>query len=74
MEWRRNHTELLENLYSHQMPSQLSDQGRMRWAGHVALMGKMRNASSILVGQLNGRDHLRELGIDWKIILEWIFG
>jgi hypothetical protein len=27
---------------------------RMRWAGHVARMGKMRNACKILVGKLEG--------------------
>jgi hypothetical protein len=34
----------------------------------------MRNAYNILVGKLNGGDHLEDLCIDMKIILEWIFG
>jgi hypothetical protein len=34
--------------------------------GHVALMGEMEN--------LKGRDHLEYLGVDGRIILEWIFG
>jgi hypothetical protein len=28
---------------------------RMRWAGHVARMGKKRNAYRILVGKLKGK-------------------
>jgi hypothetical protein len=32
----------------------------------------MRNAYKILVGKLEGRDYLEGLGIDGKIILEWI--
>jgi hypothetical protein len=42
----------------------------MRWAGYVAHVGEMRNALNILVG----RDHLEDLGINEKIILEWILG
>jgi len=40
---------------------------RMRWAGHVARMGEMRNAYSILVGKSEGRDHLEDLGVDGEI-------
>jgi hypothetical protein len=32
----------------------------------------VRNAYSILVGNLEGRDHSGDLGIDRKIVLEWI--
>jgi len=28
----------------------------------------------ILIGNMNSRQHLEDLGIDWKIILEWILG
>jgi hypothetical protein len=37
-------------------------------------MGDLRNAYEILVGNLNIRDHLGDLGLDGKIILEWILG
>jgi hypothetical protein len=33
---------------------------RMRWAGHVAGMEEMKNAFSILLKHLNGRDHLKD--------------
>jgi hypothetical protein len=32
----------------------------------------MRNANKILDGNLKGRDHLEDLGIDESAILEWI--
>jgi hypothetical protein len=47
---------------------------RMGWVGHIACMGKMRNVYKILVGKLEGRDHLEDLGTDGKIILELIAG
>jgi hypothetical protein len=47
---------------------------RMSCAGHVARMGEMRNSYDILLENLKGRDYLEELGIDKKIISEWILG
>jgi hypothetical protein len=35
-------------------------------------MGEMRNAHSILVGKLKGRDHSEHVGIDVRIISEWV--
>jgi hypothetical protein len=32
----------------------------------------MRNICKILVGKLEGRDHSEDIGVDWRIILEWI--
>jgi hypothetical protein len=34
----------------------------MRWAGHVALIGEMRNAYKFWSENLKGRDHLEDLG------------
>jgi hypothetical protein len=42
--------------------------------GHVELLHKMRSAYRVLVGRLEGRrDHLEELGVDGRIILNWSF-
>jgi hypothetical protein len=46
----------------------------MRWVGHVARMGEMRNAYKIWSENLKARDHSEDLGIDGKIILECITG
>jgi hypothetical protein len=43
-------------------------------AGHVARVGKMRNAYKTLVANLEGREHSEDLGVYGKIILKWILG
>jgi hypothetical protein len=47
---------------------------RMRWVRYVAHMGKMRNAHKIIVRKPEGKEHLEDLGVDVRIILEWILG
>jgi hypothetical protein len=44
----------------------------MRWAGHVALMGDMRNAYKIFVRKPKGTRLLGRPRHRWVIILEWI--
>jgi hypothetical protein len=48
--------------------------GSNQGIGHVACMGEMRNADSTLVGKPEGRDHLENLGVGGKVILERILG
>jgi hypothetical protein len=38
---------------------------RMRWVGHVALMGEMRKAYNILVGKLEGKRPLGRHRLRW---------
>jgi len=45
----------------------------MRWAGHVARMGKRKGVYRVWRGNLRERDHLGDRGIDGKIVLSWIF-
>ena len=45
---------------------------RMRWVGHVARMGEVRGVYRVLVGKLEGRRPLGDLGVDGWIILGWI--
>jgi hypothetical protein len=49
--WKKLHNKELCNL--HTLPSiiRMIKSKTMRWAGHVARMGEMRNAYSILVGK-----------------------
>jgi hypothetical protein len=42
----------------------------MRWTRHVADMGEMRNAYKIFVRNLKGKDHVEDLCVNWRIILE----
>jgi hypothetical protein len=57
--WRRLHNEELHNLYASPDSIKVIKSRRMRWARHIAHMGEMRNAYSILVGK---RDGTRVLG------------
>jgi len=47
--WRRLHNEELHNLYASQNVIRAIKSRRMRWAGHVAHVGEMRNVYKILV-------------------------
>jgi hypothetical protein len=53
--WRRLHNEELQSLYA-SLDIRLIKSRRMRWAGHVARMGEMRNAYNIYVGNLKVKD------------------
>jgi hypothetical protein len=41
-EWRKLHNEELNDLYSSRTVVRMIKSRRMRWAGHVALMGRVR--------------------------------
>jgi hypothetical protein len=43
---------------------------RMRWGGHVACMGEMRNAYKILVGKSEQKRPFGRSRSIWKIMLE----
>jgi hypothetical protein len=44
----------------------------MTCTGHVACMGKTKNAYKILAGKFMGRRHLEDLSKDRRIILKFI--
>jgi hypothetical protein len=46
---------------------------RMRWAGHVACKGEIRDVYRVLVGKPERRGHLQDPGVDGRTILRWIF-
>jgi hypothetical protein len=53
--WRKLHNEELHNLYCSPSIIRIIKLRRVRWAGHVARMGKKRNAYRILVGKPEGK-------------------
>jgi hypothetical protein len=57
-DWRKLHNEELHKLYSSPSIIRMIKSRRMRWAGHVARMGKKRNAYGILVGKAEGKRSL----------------
>jgi hypothetical protein len=58
-EWRKLHNEELNNPYSSPSIFRVVNSRRMRWAGHVARMGKRRGVYRVLVGK---PDRKRPLG------------
>jgi hypothetical protein len=72
--WRRLHNEELRNLYASSNIIRMIRSRRMQLVGHVARMGEKRKAYIYLLENLKGRDNLKDLGMDGKIILEWILG
>jgi len=71
-EWRRLHNKELNDLYSSPNMVRVIKLRRMRWAGHVACMGKERVWGCIGSWWGNWRDHWEDLGVDGWIILGWI--
>jgi hypothetical protein len=46
---------------------------RIRWAGHVERMGRGEACTGYWWGNMRGRGHLEDPGVDERIILRWIF-
>jgi hypothetical protein len=63
-EWRKLHSGELHNLYSSPDVIRQIKSRRMRWAGHVARMGEGRNLYRALVGKPEGKDYLKDQGVD----------
>jgi hypothetical protein len=64
-DWRKLHNEKLHNLYSSPNIIRMVKSRRMRWAGHVARMGKTWNAYRILVGKSEGKRPLGRTRCRW---------
>ena len=54
-EWKKLHNEDLSDLYSLPNIVRVVKSRRMRWAGHVARMGKGRGVHRVLVGKPEGK-------------------
>ena len=68
-EWRKLHNEELNDLYSSPNIVRVIKSRRMRWAVHVARMGKGEVCTRFWWGNLRERDHLGDPGVDGRIIL-----
>jgi hypothetical protein len=64
-DWRKLHNDELHYLYSSPNIIRMIKSTRMRWAGHVALMGETRNAYRILVGNPEGKRPLGKTRRRW---------
>jgi hypothetical protein len=65
-EWRRRHNEELNDLYLSPNIIRVIKSRIMRWAGHVARMGKGRGVYRVLVGRPEGRRPLGRPRRRWE--------
>jgi hypothetical protein len=65
---RKVHNEGLRYLYVFPSTIRIIKSRRMRWAGHVAVIGEKRNAYSLLVGKPKGKRALGYQNVDGWII------
>jgi hypothetical protein len=72
--WRKLHNEKINNFYPSPNIIRMIKSRRMRRAGHVVHMGKMRIHTKFWLENLKGRDHSEDLDIDVRIISTWILG
>jgi len=72
-EWRKFQNEELNDLYSEPNIFRVIKSRIMRWAGHVARMGKEEAYTGFWWGNLRERDHLKGPIVDGRIILRRIF-
>jgi hypothetical protein len=66
-EFRELHNRELHNLYSSPDIIRQIKPRRIRWASHVARMGEGRNLYRVLVGKPEGKDHLKDQGVDGRM-------
>ena len=72
-EWRILHNEELGDLYYLPNVVRVVKSRRMRWAGHVAPMGRGEVCAGFSFANLRKRDHWGDPDVDGRIILRWIF-
>jgi hypothetical protein len=65
-EWRKLHNEELNGLYSLPNIVWVIKSRRMRWAGHVALLGEGRGVYRVLVGKPEGKRPLGRPRHRWE--------
>jgi hypothetical protein len=65
-QWRKLHNRELHNLCSSTDIIRQIKSRRMRWAGHVACMGKGRNVYRVLVGKPKGKRTLERPRCRWE--------
>jgi hypothetical protein len=72
-EWGKLCNRILSDQYSSLNIFRVIKSRRMRWAGHVAGMGRGEVYTGFWWGSLRERDHWEDPSISGRIILRWIF-
>jgi hypothetical protein len=71
--WRKLHNYELHNLYSSPNIVRVKSR-RMRWAGHVALMGEGRGSYRVFVWRPEGKRPLGRPRRNWEDNIRMVFG
>jgi hypothetical protein len=72
--WRKLHNDELCSLYSSPNIVRVVKSRRVRWAGHMAHMGRGEMFTEFRLGGPKGRDHWEDLGVGGRITLRWTLG
>jgi hypothetical protein len=67
--WIKLHIDELHNLYSSPNIVRVIKSRRMRWAGHVARMGRGDEFTGFWLGGPKVRDHWEDIGVGGRITL-----
>jgi hypothetical protein len=67
-EWRKLHNEERNDPYSSPNIVRVIKSRRMRWAGHVARMGRRKAYTGFWRGNLRERDYLEDPDVDGRIL------
>jgi hypothetical protein len=67
-EWRKQHIEELNDLYASPNVIRVIKLRRMRWAGHVARMGRGDVYTRFWWGNLREGDHVEDPGLEGVLI------
>lgn len=65
--WKRHNLYFLPNII------RVIKSRTTRWMGRAVCMGQMKNVQNSLLENMMGRDHSKDLHIDYRIILKWIW-
>jgi hypothetical protein len=72
--WRKLHNDELHSLCSSLNIVRVIKSRKMRWAGHVARMGRGWVFTEFCLGEPKGRDHWEDIGLSGRITLSYILG
>jgi hypothetical protein len=72
--WRKLHNDELHSLYSSPNIGRVIRARRLRWARHVARMGRGDLFTGFWLGSPKVRDHREDLGVGGRITLSWTLG
>jgi hypothetical protein len=72
--WRKLHNDELHSLYDSLDIVRVFKSRKMRWAEHVARMGRGEVFTGFWFGGPKVRDHWEDLGVDGRVTLKWTLG